>query len=568
MPKPPHVHGAPDAEHLRSPAASRIAELASRSQLFFAHYEQRVMLPLPASWRPAHTDPEGPPQFEAGVLAEPKYGAFRHDLMVASFHPLHRAQWTAHELCHVLVGFAFRPSAPLLFHALAAWLAELLPVSLWYFFDEAHLRRCPRHAGQGPLFQAHCDDCEAEALAGPRSDDAESRRRIREGRAFMDRELRALARSKRLGRCEGSRYATIDLASDALAYARAHGPRLGAPETARWAELFFAPHQGLHAELDALEERVLAVRDALLGEGRVSPHRASRWDYAAQDVGYRLFTVAAGLSDARRAELVAMAERLAAARSPAGLRRAIADYTALGAEKRPRRAPALPSPEAMFAVGYPLVDGVGRSRTQIAEGVQSACPSSCAALGRKLPEVIAAFEADDAPARVAIGRRFAAHLARARPGPIAELAALEAAVCHARPPSAELATLPASEAAGEHVTLAEHAELVRAEHAVASVEPKAVARLAKGAAHYLGVARGADGAIDVIALPEAAGRALLLSRGRPCARTELGLGDDDVQALLDAGLLAPAAYRWETLGPRSLRTEARWGASTRRRSAQ
>jgi hypothetical protein len=564
----PHVDGAPDAEHLRSPAARRIAVLASRSQLFFAHYEQRVMLPLPASWHPAHAEPEPPPRFAGGVLPEPKYGAFRHDLMVASFHPSHRAQWTAHELCHVLVGFAFRPSAPLLFHALAAWLAELLPVSLWYFFDEAHLRRCPRHAGQGPLFQLHCDACEAQALKGPRPDDAEARRRIREGRAFMDRELRALARAKRLGHCEGTRYATIDLASDALAYARAHGPRLLAPETARWAELFFAPQQGLHADLDALEARVLAVRDALLGEGRVAPHRASRWDYAAQDVGYRLFTLATWLGDGRSAELVAMAERLAGTRNPAGLRRVIADYTALSAERRPRRASALPPAEALFAVGYPLVERHGRSHAQIAEGVASACPSSCAALGRKLPELVAAFVEQDAPARVALGRRFAAYLARERPGPIAELAALEAAVCHARAPSAELATLPAREAAGEQVTLAEHAELVHAEHAVASAEPSAVARLPKGAAHYLGVVRGADGAIDVIALPEAAGRALLLGGGRPCERAELGLGDDDVEALLDAGLLAPAAYTWETLGPRSPRTEARRGAPTRRRSAQ
>src|SRR5690606_27464471 len=116
-----------------------------------------------------------------------------------------------------------------LFHALAAWLAELLPVALWYFFDEADLARCPRHQRAGPLFQTYCEACERAALAGPREPDRESRRLLREGRRYVERELRAIARSRRLGRAEGTRFATIDLAEDALQYAAAHGARLRAP---------------------------------------------------------------------------------------------------------------------------------------------------------------------------------------------------------------------------------------------------------------------------------------------------------------------------------------------------
>src|SRR5690242_19562992 len=117
----PRIPGAPTADHRRSPAALRVAELASASQLFFAHYEHRARLVPPRSWSAG--EPEELPRFVAGVLAEPKYQAFRHDFVIASFHPGHRPKWTAHELCHGLIGFAYRPDASLLFHALAAWLA-------------------------------------------------------------------------------------------------------------------------------------------------------------------------------------------------------------------------------------------------------------------------------------------------------------------------------------------------------------------------------------------------------------------------------------------------------------
>src|SRR5690349_7338010 len=149
MRRPLHVPGSPSPEHQRSRAAQRVAQLAVKSSLFFTNFEHRARVTLPATWLPEGAT-EPPLSFQGGVLAEPKYQAFRHDLLIASFHPGHRAQWTAHELCHALVGFAYRPGAPLLFHALGAWLAELLPVALWYFFDEAGLRKCERHEGQGP----------------------------------------------------------------------------------------------------------------------------------------------------------------------------------------------------------------------------------------------------------------------------------------------------------------------------------------------------------------------------------------------------------------------------------
>jgi hypothetical protein len=189
----------------------------------------------------------------AGCCPSRKYQTFRHDLLIASFHPSHRPQWTAHELCHALVGFAYRPGASTLFHVLAAWLAELIPVALWYFFDEADLRRCPRHQGGGPLFQTYCAACEREAERGPRAEDRDTLRLRREGRRFVERELAAVQRSRRLGRPLGTRFATIDLAEDAVSYVAAHGPRLRSAEMERFSQSFFAPGQGQHATLEELE---------------------------------------------------------------------------------------------------------------------------------------------------------------------------------------------------------------------------------------------------------------------------------------------------------------------------
>ena len=139
-PPGPFPEGAPLHEYTRSPAAMAVARLAARDGLFAFHFEHRHHLELPEEW-----SDDDPVEWRGGTLPERKYQSFQHELAIASFHPSHRAKWGTHELCHGLVGFAWRPDATPLFHATAARLAELLPVALWYFFDEALLTRCPDH---------------------------------------------------------------------------------------------------------------------------------------------------------------------------------------------------------------------------------------------------------------------------------------------------------------------------------------------------------------------------------------------------------------------------------------
>ncbi len=536
------IPGSPPAEHKRSPAAQRVALLAAESGIFFTHFEHRCRIPAPPEWG---GDPsEEPAAWLAGSLPEPKYQAFRHDLLVASFHPGHRAKWTAHELCHALVGFAYRPGAPLLFHALGAWLSELLPVALWYFFDEAQLRKCERHQGQGPLFQAHCAECEAAALKGPAPPSREASRFMREGRAFVKRELAAIRRSQRLGLPRGTRYATLDLASDGLAYAEAHGPRLRAPEMERYAATFFDAHQGLHPSLEALEARVLEVCEALTRDGKVRPWCARSWDYAAQDVGYRLLTVRAGVDGERARELDRLIDGLAARRTRAGVQEAMLGYRALSADRSRKRAASIPRAEQLFAVGYDLPGELGHAVEQLERGIASACPGTHAALGREIGAVSHAFASADRPERSPIGRRFAAFLARSRGGPLADLARVEAAITHVAPRDQLTATLPYQEGITERLRLAPGAEVVSVDHEVLGASGAALRRARPlKERRYLGVVRTGAKDVDLLELPVALGRRLLDGGSKLHPRDQLPVDDEACEELLACGLLVPERYR-------------------------
>ncbi len=534
------VLGSPDMEHTRSPSASRIADFANQSDLFFAHFEHRVRLSLPPEWIQGE-DP--PSNWVAGILGEPKYQAFRHDLLVASFHPGHRAKWTAHELCHALVGFAYHPGASTLFHALGAWLAELMPVALWYFFDEAGLTRCEKHTGQGALFQTHCDECEDAALRGPREFDRVDARFMREGRAFVERELRAIRRSKRIGLPQGTRYGTVDLASDGLTYAHAHGARLRAEAMERYVAQFFSADQGHHANLESLEARVIEMRDALTQAKILRPWKATRWDYAAQDIGYRMLTVRAQCAGDLGRGLDRVIDSLAQKRSKQGITRAIAAYSELAAAHRRGKA-TLPSAEEMFAVGYALPGWSGVSLSQLEAGARSACPGAHLALGRDAHAAIEQFASADIAERSPIGRRFARFLRREQACAIADLAHVEAAVTHVMPRDPVAYALPSAEGLCARVRLARGAEVVRIDHDVLSHSGSRVKRAARlKEPRYLGVVRTGSEEVDLLELPQALGEKLIQVGTQLTRREDLPIDDESVDELLAAGFLLPERYR-------------------------
>jgi hypothetical protein len=413
--------------------------------LALAHFEYRHQRSPPQHMLPIDRPDLGEPvSWQRGILPEQKYQGFRNDLLIGSFHPNHRAKWTAHELCHGLVGFAWRPDASPFFHALAARLAELLPVALFYFFDEIELRRCPDHEDGGPLFGTFCAACEAAASEGPRERRACDERFLQEGRAFVDRELAAVAKSIRLGRSISSPWANLDLASDGLAYAAMQSTRLRSPEFARYMDLFFPPGFGCHEALAALEARVVAVRASIVDDAPLPAWHGRREHRMAQDVGWRLCEVLAETAGEVHGELEALVERLAA--SPAALSEVIAGYEALFDEY------VLPEPEQLFAVGYPLPRGYGFDFRQIDAGIESACPQTRMLLQRRpggdSEAMIRAFTDADKPRRQPLGRRFANWLTD-RDDDLAGLARAEAAIAHPPPASAEVLSLSEAERVSE-----------------------------------------------------------------------------------------------------------------------
>ncbi len=412
--------GAPEIDYLRSPAAARVGALAADSGLFLFHFEHRAHQAIPEAFLPDGADPDAgaPPAWVDGRLPEAKYHSFRHDLLVGSFHPGHRGKWTTHELCHALVGFAWRPGATPLFHATAGRLAELLPVVLYYFLDEVRLRRCPDHDGGGLLYRAFCPAC--EAVAGPRPMRPGDRDALRDGRRYLDRELAAVARTRRTGRPYGYRFGSLDLCTDGLAYAAHHGRRLDSRAFHRFAERFLPDGRGSWRTLDDLEDRVVAVARAVCEGADLAPlaadPRAGRWAWAIQDLGWRMIVAALAVDGARRAEAEACIDALASAEpGPAAVEAARAAW---------------PGDPDVFAVGYPLA-GHGSDLGGLHEGLCTVCPLVMDLFDDAGMDPVPAFAAADHPVRRPLGDRFAAWLAGAHGPRVAALARFEVALRYA-----------------------------------------------------------------------------------------------------------------------------------------
>lgn len=559
--------GAPARELTRSPAAARVGVLAAEAGLGLFHAEWRQPLDLPEDWVPAH-DPSlaRAPTWAGGVQPERKYQSFRHDQAIGSYHPGMRAKWTAHELLHGLVGFAWHPGASPLFLATAGRLAELLPVVLWYFLDEAHLHRCEIHRHGGALYRRVCPEC--EVLAGPQIDELHAEAFLEAGRAYVERELLAIARTRRLGRPVPHVHGSLDLCSDGVAYAAAHGARLRSEVFHRFVDGFCVERGGMVTSLDALEARVVAVLDALT-DGPAPPslaptraHGEARW--ILQDVGWRLLCLAHETEGEAHEALLGFADGLASAcdrttdasASPdsvtaecrTAVAAAFAGYAALHDEW------ILPPPADVFAVGYDLAGlPVGRSRSNVEAGVRSAVPWVARLLDGALPGVVDGFLTQDHPVRAPIGRRFATWFAGVAPGPLAALARYESELSHLPPADPDVIGLGTATADGRY-RLASGVRIVRL--------PIDVVELARGVDFgdwicddlvlhdvdggsvpehpvCLALVRSLDGQPQVVDLEPAVADALMALREGAVPE----LPRDTLDGLCALGLLVPA--RWE-----------------------
>ena len=553
------MYNVPIRELNRSPAAQVVGQLATASGLFLTHFEHRHHLPPPPLWIPEdRPDLSGEVAWKNGVLKEHKYLHFRYDQPLGSFHPSHRAKWTAHELCHGLVGFTWRSDMTPLAHSLAARLSEVLPVALWYFFDEVQLRRCPLHYLQGALFQDHCTYCEQMAQQGPRLPEREDEEMTKAGIRFVKDELAMIAKSKRFGRPLPNRYATLDLNSDAMAYVAQNLKRMEDPTFRLFTELFHGHHTGMWSDLDELEGRVWGVTEALSGGLPANPLPAGRAHWIAQDLGWRLLTISAQCEDKEAIDrLESLAENLA--RQPENLQPVFKGYQELYDTFF------IPEPEMIFGVGYPLIDedtGVvwGSDLTQLYHGVDSACPSLSKALGAEgLSEQISAFAVWDLerPQRMGVGKRFAQFLTETARGPLSDLATYEATLQHPEPPDPYAAAFAWHSAEGELVRRAQGVDLlslgVEIPALIDAIEGEDEESDVPERDHWILISNQAGGIRRVVEVTEKAANALELLGEGPVERNLLNLDEDDWSILVEAGAVTPC--NWHIYVPEVL-TEA------------
>lgn len=442
------IYGAPSVDLERSPAARVIAHLAAESGLSMAHYEHRFALEVPEAWLPQDRPDLGAVGgWAQGVMPEHKYAHFRNDIMIGSFNPGHRGKWTTHELCHALVGFAWKPDASLLFLSQAARLAELLPVALFYFFDEAGLNRCNAHVGLGPLFAHFCPKCE-QAAARPLTDQSDHGEWYAQGKRFVRRELEGIARSLKLHQPVETPWGSLNLCSDGLAYAAAQAPRLRSYEFAMLMDRFDG---GRHDSLRALEERVLELMAALTGEGQAKPWPYKRAYWYCRDLAGRLIEIMAQCDGDVYRELDRLVDGLSTGDDDA-LLQGMEGYIALHDEY------VLPEPEQVFATGYALPKGFGRAVDQLRDGVTSACPLTVEQLEDRQdwPDLVGRFAAEDVFERLPLGTRFANWLGQQLElEDLANLAQVEASIAHAPPRSASVLSLSSARHAGKLFHLAE-----------------------------------------------------------------------------------------------------------------
>jgi len=558
--------GCPARELSRSPAAARVGRLAARSGLGLFHTEWRRHLALPQDWVPAH-DPSlaAPPEWGGGVLPERKYQAFRHDQALGGYHPGMRAKWSAHELCHGLVGFGWRPDASPLFLATAGRLAELVPVVLWYYLDEAHLVRCPRHAHGGALYRTHCPAC--EAAAAPALDEVHAEQLLEEARLFVEREVLAIQATLKRGEPVPHLHGSLDLCSDGIAYAAAHGPRLSSPAFHRYMEGFAVEGGGWSSSLEDLQERAVAVLNAIAQGDALEPlaptrdHGEARW--VLQDLGWRLLALAHETEGEAADVLHDMVDGLAhacaatATDTPAdqvraGAVRAI--HQARAAYEQLFEAFEVPEPDDIWALGHDLLGtGGGRSVSQIREGLLDALPGTCRLLQPELDASVAAFVEQDRPVRVPLGRRFATWVAGEAPAEVGALARFEAALAHL-PPADPLVIGLGGPEPGQSVRLAQGVVVLR--------ESVDVVELARSV-EFEDVVRQGPRVLDVDGEPvperetalvlvrDVVGQVVLLD-------VEVRVGDA-LLALWDGGNLDVSEAEWHALVEVGVLRPVRWG---------
>jgi len=280
--------GLPPAEVRASPFGIRAIGRATRRGVTSVHRELRRVLPAPVASNVADPD-HG--VWDRGVLRIGKYQAFVADAPFATYDPAHLDKWAPHEMMHRALGFFWRRDATRWELYLGARLNELVPVALWYGFDQLARDWAKPELEVGALFDRTA--ARSECPAPWWSEDATSlEERVRADRASLawglqhvateldavDAERRTGSRVRTIHRVPNAR---LDASSDATAYVVAHADRLDA-----MAEML--EHTPATASVDAYRQEVEVELDALLfGDFDATPVEGSRESRRRWDLMHR-----------------------------------------------------------------------------------------------------------------------------------------------------------------------------------------------------------------------------------------------------------------------------------------
>jgi hypothetical protein len=333
------------------------------------------------------------------------------------------------------------------------------------------------------------------------------------------------------------RLATIDLGSDAMAYANAHAERLNSQAFNRYIACFGRVGAGYHAELESLIARTEELTQAIVENAPAAPLNGSRWLWAALEFGGRVFQIKSESDGDASANLGRIVEQLSEQTNEQGVAAAINAYAALHNEYE------LPTPNDVFAVGYELTGGYGRSHAQVSAGLQSAQPAALLFLNENRESAIAEFLAQDAPQRAPIARRFANFLGRSEFKPIAEIARFEAAIIDPRRCSTTTLIQTPDEHDGAWVR-GQSGETIQCAYDVPRVIDAVLdggeAPEEVGAPMAFAVVALPNGELGLIEISDIAAQRMMVAPGTAVSIS--GLDDDEIAALVTHGLIVPERY--------------------------
>jgi hypothetical protein len=291
--------------------STRAAMLGFERGRGFSHHELRVRATMPAGLEPevAVWDGDTVPDWDGGVLTEPKYFSFFQDGPVPVYNPNYRGKWRPHELLHGAVGFFWHPEMTRFEFYVSARASESVPVLHWYHFDEVLRPRCREHQAGGAL-RVHCARCERARRPfwawQPASEDlAAAAAAIDSGRAHLAGELGACRQELASGLVVPWPCPGLNSTSDAQGYLRSHWNRSTAWSFGAWTELFLSEGEDYVSTVSALVDRAEAMATQLLEPVRqtsVQEFQSKFQRRGLQDLGYRILLELEGLGEEHPAQ--------------------------------------------------------------------------------------------------------------------------------------------------------------------------------------------------------------------------------------------------------------------------